>query len=328
MINEKSFSKIIGTGSFLPGIPVSNKDLALMLKKNGIETSDSWIKERSGITQRYFASDSDTTSSLGLKAALKALEDAEVSPDEVDLLIVATTTPDCIFPSVACQIQGKLGIEKGAAFDVQAVCSGFVYALTIADLFIKSQRHSCALVIGAETLSDILDWSDRSTCVLFGDGAGAVVLKSSTSPGILTSSLHADGKLSNILHAPARISNGKIIGKPFAIMDGKEVFRKAVDALSSSAEEVLSQSDVSKKEVDWLIPHQANLRILRAVGKRLGIPDSKLIETVREHANTSAASVPLAIDTARKDERIVKGDLILIQGVGGGLSWGSSLIKM
>ena len=328
MINEKSFSKIIGTGSVLPGIPVSNNDLALMLKKNGIETSDSWIKERSGITQRYFASDTDTTSSLGLKAALKAMEDAEVTPDEVDLLIVATTTPDYIFPSVACQIQGKLGIEKGAAFDVQAVCSGFVYALTIADLFIKSQRHSCALVIGAETLSDILDWSDRSTCVLFGDGAGAVVLKSSTSPGILTSSLHADGKLSNILHAPARISNGKIIGKPFAIMDGKEVFRKAVDALSSSAEEVLSQSDVSKKEVDWLIPHQANLRILRAVGKRLGIPDSKLIETVREHANTSAASVPLAIDTARKDERIVKGDLILIQGVGGGLSWGSSLIKM
>ena len=328
MINEKSFSKIIGTGSVLPGSPVSNNDLALMLKKNGIETSDSWIKERSGITQRYFASDTDTTSSLGLKAALKAMEDAEVTPDEVDLLIVATTTPDCIFPSVACQIQGKLGIEKGAAFDVQAVCSGFVYALTIADLFIKSRRHSCALVIGAETLSDILDWSDRSTCVLFGDGAGAVVLKSSTTPGILTSSLHADGKLSNILHAPARISKGKIIGKPFAIMDGKEVFRKAVDALSSSAEEVLSQSDISKKEVDWLIPHQANLRILRAVGKRLGIPDSKLIETVREHANTSAASVPLAIDTARKDERIVKGDLILIQGVGGGLSWGSSLIKM
>ena len=328
MINENSFSKIVGTGSVLPGDPVSNDDLALMLKENGIETSDSWIKERSGITQRYFAADTETTSSLGLQAALKAMEDGDITSNEIDLLIVATTTPDYIFPSVACQIQGKLGIEQGAAFDVQAVCSGFVYALTIADLFIKSGQHSCALVIGAETLSDILDWSDRSTCVLFGDGAGAVVLKSSSSPGILTSTLRADGKLTNILQAPARMSRGKIVGKPFAIMDGKEVFRKAVDALTSSAEEVLVKSGISKEEVDWLIPHQANLRILRAVAKRLGIPDRKLIETVCEHANTSAASVPLAIDTAVKDERIVKGNLILIQGVGGGLSWGSSLINM
>lgn len=328
MVKYKPFSKIVGTGSALPGIPISNDDLALMLKKNGIETSDSWIKERSGISQRYFASETDTTCSLGLQASLRAMEDASVTPNQIDLVIVATTTPDCIFPSVACQIQGKLGIDQGAAFDVQAVCSGFVYALTIADMFIKSGQNSCALVIGAETLSDILDWNDRSTCVLFGDGAGAIVLKSSSSPGILTSSLHADGKLCNILHAPARISRGKIVGKPFAIMDGKEVFRKAVDALTSSAEEVLVKADISKEKVDWLIPHQANLRILRAVAKRLGIPDSKLIETVCEHANTSAASVPLAIDTARKDERIVKGNLILVQGVGGGLSWGSSLINM
>mgnify|MGYP001158096555 FL=1 len=328
MIKKKSYSRIVGTGSVLPGTPVSNDDLALTLKQNGIETNDSWIRERSGITQRYFASDTDTTSSLGLKAAKKALEDAGTSPNEIDLVIVATTTPDYIFPSVACKIQGELGIKQGAAFDVQAVCSGFVYALTIADLFIKSGQNSCALVIGAETLSDILDWSDRSTCVLFGDGAGAVVLKSSSSPGILTSSLHADGKLCNILQAPARISRGKIVGKPYAIMDGKEVFRKAVDALTLSAEEVLTKSDISKDEIDWLIPHQANLRILRAVAKRLGIPDKKLIETVCEHANTSAASVPLAIDTARKDKRIVTGNLILIQGVGGGLSWGSSLIIM
>jgi 3-oxoacyl-[acyl-carrier-protein] synthase-3 len=328
MTNNKSFSKILGTGSILPGTPVSNGDLALMLKEKGIETSDDWIKNRTGITQRYFASDSDTTSTLGLKAAEKAIKDAGVNIKEIDLVIVATTTPDYIFPSVACQIQGQLGIEKGAAFDVQAVCSGFVYALTIADLFIKSGQSSCALIIGAETLSDILDWKDRSTCVLFGDGAGAVVLKSSNTPGILTSSLRADGKLSNILKAPARISRGKIVGTPFAIMDGKEVFRKAVDALSSSAEEVLKKADISKKEIDWLIPHQANLRILRAVAKRLNIPDSKLIETVSNHANTSAASVPLAIDTARKDGRISSGDLVLIQGVGGGLSWGSSLIHM
>ena len=327
-MEKELFSKIVGSGSILPGKPVSNYDLASKLREKGVETSHEWIKERSGITQRYFASEFETTSSLGLEAAKIAMLDAEVSADEIDLVIVGTTTPDQIFPSVACKIQGELDIKQGAAFDVQAVCSGFVYALSISDMFIKTGQSSCALVIGAETLSDILDWNDRSTCVLFGDGAGAVVIKSSDSPGILTSSLRSDGKLTNILKAPARISQGKIIGSPFAVMDGKEVFRKAVDALSSSAEEVLTKAEVSKEEIDWLIPHQANLRILRAVAKRVGIPDSKLIETVSDHANTSAASVPLALDTARKDGRISRGDLILIQGVGGGLSWGSSLISM
>jgi 3-oxoacyl-[acyl-carrier-protein] synthase-3 len=328
MINNNLFSRISGTGSILPGKAVTNDDLAKKLQKKGLETSDEWIRERTGIIQRYFASDSDTTTSLGLEAASIAMKDAGVTAQDIDLVVVATTTPDYIFPSVACKIQGQLGIEKGAAFDVQAVCSGFVYALTISDLFIKAGQSSCALVIGAETLSDILDWNDRSTCVLFGDGAGAVVLKACNAPGVLTSSLRADGKLCNILKAPARISQGKIIGTPFAIMDGKEVFRKAVDALSSSAEEVLEKAEMSIQDVDWLIPHQANLRILKAVAKRIGIPGSKLIETVSDHANTSAASVPLALDTARKDGRIVDGDLVLIQGVGGGLSWGSSLISM
>ncbi len=327
MISNKS-SSIVGTGSVLPGKPVTNDELVLTLKKKGVETSDKWIKERTGISQRYIISSSDSTSSLGLEAAKIAIKDAGIAVEEIDLVIVATTTPDHIFPSVACYIQGQLGIKRGAAFDVQAVCSGFVYGLTISDLFIKADQSSCALVIGAETLSDILDWTDRSTCVLFGDGAGAVVVKSSDYPGVITSSLRADGSLFNILKAPAKISQGGIIGKPFAIMDGKEVFRKAVDALSTNALEVMQKAKVSKRDIDWLIPHQANLRILKAVAKRLEIPESKLIETVSKHANTSAASVPLALDTARKDGRIVKGNLVLIQGVGGGLSWGSSIIRI
>lgn len=328
MNKEYPFSKILGTGSTLPGQAISNSELAIRLGKRGIETTSEWIEERTGITQRFFAGESDTTSSLGLKAAQIAMYDAGVNAEEIDLVIVATTTPDYIFPSVACQIQGQLGINQGAAFDVQAVCSGFVYALTISDLFIKTGQSSCALVIGAETLSDILDWDDRSTCVLFGDGAGAAVLKSSESPGVLTSVLRADGKLSNILKAPAKISQGKIIGNPFAVMDGREVFRKAVDALSTNADEVFAKADISKEQIDWLIPHQANLRILKAVAKRLHIPESKLVVTVDKHANTSAASVPLALDTARKDGKICEGDLVLIQGVGGGFSWGSSLIRM
>ncbi len=327
MAANKFFSRIVGTGSFLPGKPVSNLELTKKLKEIGVESSDEWIKERTGITQRHYAGPNDSTSTLALEAGMSAISDSGISTDEIDLIIVATTTPDHIFPSVACRIQGQLGVSKGAAFDIQAVCSGFVYALNICDLLLKSGQHSCALVIGAETLSDILDWQDRTTCVLFGDGAGAAILKTTDHPGIIQTMLHADGKYSNILKAPARVIQGKIKGNPFAEMEGKEVYKRAIDVLSSNALEVLEKSSTEISEIDWFIPHQANSRILNAVAKKLNIPESKLVNTVCFHANTSAASIPLALDKARKDGRISSGDMVLVQGVGGGFTWGSSLIK-
>jgi len=318
------FSRIAGTGGFLPGSPVSNNDLVA----RGIDTSDEWIAERTGIRARYLADAGVTTSQLAAEAARRALEAAGITASEVDLLIVATTTPDMIFPSTACLVQSVLGVPAGAtAFDVQAVCSGFAYALAVADKFVKSGSHKCALVIGAETLSRIVDWNDRGTCVLFGDGAGAVLLVADNEPGILATALHADGNQSPILNATGAISNGVITGSPFLHMDGQSVFKLAVRVLGDVALEVLAAASMQTGDLDWLIPHQANIRIMKATSKRLGIPDEKVVVTVDRHGNTSAASVPLALDAAVRDGRIQRGQSVLLQGVGGGFTWGAALLR-
>lgn len=316
------YARLIGTGSCLPGNPVSNNDLAA----RGIETNDEWIVSRTGIRSRYLAEPGTTSSELGLVAAQRALEMAGVVASELDLIIVATSTPDFIFPSTACLIQGKLGNKGAAAFDVQAVCSGFAYALGIADKFIRSGSHKKALVIGAEVFSRILDWSDRGTCVLFGDGAGAVVLEASEEPGILATAMHADGSQCGILNVPGQISGGQVTGDPFLRMDGQAVFKFAVRVLADIAEEVCSAAGLKTSEVDWLIPHQANIRIIDATGKRLGINRDKVIITVERHGNTSAASVPLALDEAVRDGRIQRGQKVLLEGVGGGFTWGAALL--
>ncbi|HSD36140.1 MAG TPA: beta-ketoacyl-ACP synthase III [Rhodocyclaceae bacterium] len=318
------FSRIAGTGGFLPGSPVSNNDLVA----RGIDTSDEWIAERTGIRARYLADAGVTTSQLASEAARRALEAAGVAASKIDLLIVATTTPDMIFPSTACLVQSVLGVPAGAtAFDVQAVCSGFAYALAVADKFVKSGSHKRALVIGAETLSRIVDWNDRGTCVLFGDGAGAVVLVADSEPGILATALHADGSQSPILNATGSISNGVITGSPFLYMDGQSVFKMAVRVLGDVALEVLAAASMQTGDLDWLIPHQANIRIMKATSKRLGIPDEKVVVTVDRHGNTSAASVPLALDAAVRDGRIQRGQSVLLQGVGGGFTWGAALLR-
>jgi 3-oxoacyl-[acyl-carrier-protein] synthase-3 len=318
------FSRIAGTGGFLPGTPVSNNDLVA----RGIDTSDEWIADRTGIRTRHLAEPEVTTSQLACEAARRALEAASIAASDVDLLIVATTTPDMIFPSTACLVQSALGVPAGAvAFDVQAVCSGFAYALSIADKFIKSGSHKRALVIGAETLSRIVDWNDRSTCVLFGDGAGAVVLVADSEPGILATALHADGTQSPILHANGAIARGAITGSPFLHMDGQAVFKLAVRVLGDVAHEVLAAASMQAGDLDWLIPHQANIRIMKATSKRLGIPDEKVIVTVDRHGNTSAASVPLALDVAVRDGRVKRGQSVLLQGVGGGFTWGAALLR-
>jgi 3-oxoacyl-[acyl-carrier-protein] synthase-3 len=318
------FSRIAGTGGFLPGAPVSNNDLVA----RGIDTSDEWIAERTGIRARYLADAGVTTSQLASEAARRALEAAGVAVSEIDLLIVATTTPDMIFPSTACLVQGVLGVPAGAtAFDVQAVCSGFVYALAVADKFVKSGSHKRALVIGAETLSRIIDWNDRGTCVLFGDGAGAVVLVADNEPGILATALHADGNQSPILNATGAIANGAITGSPFLRMDGQAVFKLAVRVLGDVALEVLAAASMQVTDIDWLIPHQANIRIMKATSKRLGIADENVIVTVDRHGNTSAASVPLALDAAVREGRIQRGQSVLLQGVGGGFTWGAALLR-
>lgn len=316
------YARLIGTGSCLPGNPVSNNDLAA----RGIETNDEWIVSRTGIRSRYLAEPGTTSSELGLVAAQRALEMAGVAASELDLIIVATSTPDFIFPSTACLIQGKLGNKGAAAFDVQAVCSGFTYALGIADKFIRSGSHKKALVIGTEVFSRILDWSDRGTCVLFGDGAGAVVLEASEEPGILATAMHADGSQCGILNVPGQISGGQVTGDPFLRMDGQAVFKFAVRVLADIAEEVCSAAGLKTSEVDWLIPHQANIRIIDATGKRLGINRDKVIITVERHGNTSAASVPLALDEAVRDGRIQRGQKVLLEGVGGGFTWGAALL--
>ncbi|MDB5814578.1 MAG: 3-oxoacyl-ACP synthase [Rhodocyclales bacterium] len=318
------FSRIAGTGGVLPGLPISNNDLVA----RGINTSDEWIAERTGIRARYLADAGVTTSQLASEAARRALEAAGVAAAEIDLLIVATTTPDMIFPSTACLVQSQLGVPAGAtAFDVQAVCSGFAYALAVADKFVKSGSHKRALVIGAETLSRIVDWTDRGTCVLFGDGAGAVVLVADQETGILATALHADGNQSPILNATGSITNGAITGSPFLHMDGQAVFKLAVRVLGDVALEVLAAASMQISDLDWLIPHQANIRIMKATSKRLGIPDEKVVVTVDRHGNTSAASVPLALDVAVRDGRIQRGQSVLLQGVGGGFTWGAVLLR-
>ena len=322
------FSRIIGTGRSLPGEPVTNAAIVKKLAAIGVETSDEWIRERTGITQRYIAPENLATSDLAVEAAQNAMEMAKVSAEDIDLIIVATSTPDMIFPSVACLLQKKLGIHRGAAFDVQAVCSGFVYGLSTADLFIKAGKAKTALVIGAEVFSRIMDWNDRTTCVLFGDGAGAVVLKAADSPGILAHRLHARGEHEDILRTAGTVCNGKVTGHPFLTMDGQSVFKLAVQVLDSVAREVLSDASLTIADIDWLIPHQANVRILSATAKRLGIDESKVVITVDQHANTSAASVPMALDVAMRDGRLQPGQHLMLQGVGGGFTWGAVLVRI
>lgn len=317
------YARLIGTGSYLPGNPVSNNDLAA----RGIDTSDEWIVTRTGIRSRYLAEPGATSSELGLIAAQRALEMAGIAGADLDLIVVATSTPDFIFPSTACLIQSKLGNKGAAAFDVQAVCAGFTYALGIAEKFIRSGSHKKALVIGAEVFSRILDWKDRGTCVLFGDGAGAVVLEASEQPGILATAMHADGSQNGILNVPGQICGGQVTGDPFLRMDGQAVFKFAVRVLADIAEEVCQSAGMPTTDVDWLIPHQANIRIIEATGKKLGIDRNKVIVTVDRHGNTSAASVPLALDEAVRDGRIQRGQKVLVEGVGGGFTWGAALLQ-
>ncbi|MBW4046768.1 MAG: ketoacyl-ACP synthase III [Proteobacteria bacterium] len=320
------YSRIIGTGSHLPPNKVSNDELAARLARDGIETSDEWIVERTGIRHRHFAGADTTSVDLGEQAARRALEAAGLVAQDIDLIIVATSTPDMIFPSNAALIQGRLGAAGGAAFDVQAVCAGFVYALTIADQFVRGGLARHALVIGTEVFSRILDFKDRSTCVLFGDGAGAVVLAESETPGLLASSLHADGRQAGILCTPGRVASGEISGHPFLKMDGQAVFKQAVHVLENVAREVLAKSGRKPEDVDWMVPHQANIRIMLHTAKKLGIPAEKVVQTVADHGNTSAASIPLALDTAVRAGTIRRGDTLLFEAVGGGLTWGAALL--
>lgn len=317
------YARIAGTGSYLPGEPVTNDDLVA----RGVDTSDEWIVERTGIRSRHLAPADVGSSELARIACERAIEAAGCNADDIDLIIVATSTPDYIFPSTAALLQSKLGIRNGgAAFDVQAVCSGFVYALTVAEKFIRSGSHKRALVVGAEVFSRILDWSDRGTCVLFGDGAGAVVLEASEAPGIRASALHADGSHHPILCVPGGVASGQVIGDPFLRMDGQSVFKFAVKVLGDVALEVLEQAGALPAQVDWLIPHQANIRILQATAKRLGMSMDRVITTVDRHGNTSAASIPLALDLAVRDGRIRPGHRVILEGVGGGFTWGAALL--
>ncbi|WP_292967969.1 beta-ketoacyl-ACP synthase III [Nitrosomonas sp.] len=316
------YSRIIGTGSYLPEKVLTNRDLESM-----VDTSDEWIRTRTGIEQRHIAAENQMASDLALEASRKAIEAAGIQTKDIDLVIVATTTPDMIFPSTACILQHKLGLSSGPAFDVQAVCSGFIYALATADMFVSSGKSRNALVVGAEVYSRIIDWNDRSTCVLFGDGAGAVVLTQDQKPGILSSHLHADGSYNQVLSAPASIHSGKIQGTPFITMEGSTVFKFAVKVLEEAALEALQANQLQPSDIDWLIPHQANIRIITSTAKRLGIPEEKVVATVSQHGNTSAASVPLALDQAVRDGRIQPGQHIILEGVGGGFTWGSVLVR-
>jgi 3-oxoacyl-[acyl-carrier-protein] synthase-3 len=321
------FSRIAGTGAALPSRAVGNQELAARLARDGIETSDDWIISRTGIRQRYLAEPGLTTTALAVRAARAALDMAGVPADSVDLIVVATSTPDQVFPSTACLVQAELGVRGAAALDVQAVCSGFVYGLTVADAMIRTGAYRRALVIGAEVFSRILDWKDRTTCVLFGDGAGAVVLEAANEPGLLAARLHADGSQASILCTTGRVDAGQVVGDPFLRMDGQAVFKLAVNVLDSSAREVLADAQLPAQAVDWLIPHQANSRILSATARKLGLSEDRLIVTVDQHGNTSAASVPLALDLAVRDGRIHRGQHLMLQGVGGGFTWGSVLLR-
>ena len=320
-----TYSRIAGTGSYLPEKVITNKDL-----EKAINTSDEWIRERTGICRRHVAADGEACSDMALAAAHKAIEMAEIDIEDVDLIVLGTTTPDKIFPSTACIVQRKLDIHGFPAFDVQAVCSGFVYALDIANRMIKTRGATTALVIGSETLSRIVDWSDRGTAVLFGDGAGAVVLQASEEPGIISTHLHADGKFEDLLEVPFGISGGYDevqAGNAFIQMQGNAVFRKAVATLGSIARETLAGNGIDKHDLDWLVPHQANMRIISAAAKKLDLSMDKVVVTVDEHANTSSASIPLALDTAVRDGRIQRGQLLLFEAFGAGFTWGSALVR-
>jgi 3-oxoacyl-[acyl-carrier-protein] synthase-3 len=316
-------SRIIGTGSYLPPTVLTNDELS-----KRVDTSDAWIQERTGIRQRHIADKSQSSSDLALEASRRALDAAGLKPEQIDLIVVATSTPDFVFPSTACLLQAKLGVKGSAAFDIQAVCSGFVYGLATADNFIRAGTHKRALVVGAEVFSRILDWNDRGTCVLFGDGAGAVVLEAGEQPGIHASILHADGSYAGILSVPGNVCGGSVVGSPFLQMQGNQVFKIAVKVLDEVAREVADASGVRLEDVDWLIPHQANVRILEATAKRVGLPREKLVVTVDHHANTSAASVPLALDEYVRAGKIKAGHKVMLQGVGGGFTWGASLVTM
>ena len=327
MSQKPIYAQIIGTGRCLPNEPISNEVLVERMARQGVETSDEWIRERSGITQRYWANDDQPVSVLSEIAARNALEMAGVSAEELDFIIIGSSTPDMIFPSAACLVQAKLGAKNAFAMDVQAACTGFVYALSVANSMIQSGQIKTALVIGAETISDVLDEQDRTTAVLFGDGAGAVVVRASDEPGILACKLHSDGELANVLYGDAKIRQGKVMGDPRIKMDGQAVFKTAVTVLPECAEETLAAANMPIEQLDWYIPHQANIRIIQSACKRLGFPMEKTVVTVDQHGNTSAASVPLALDTAVRDGRIQKGQTVLMQGVGGGFTWGSVLMR-
>ena len=315
-------SRILGTGSHLPAKVLTNRDLESI-----VDTTDEWIVARTGIRERHVAAEGETTSDLALHASRHALAAAGLKPGDIDLIVLATSTPDMVFPSSACLLQKKLGIRHGAAFDVQAVCSGFVYALATADQFIRGGMARRALVVGSEVFSRILDWKDRGTCVLFGDGAGAVVLGESDEPGILSAHLHSDGAYADILSTPGHVSGGKVLGDPTLKMDGGAVFKLAVRVLEEAAHEALGANGLSVADIDWFIAHQANVRIISHTAKKLGVPPEKCVVTVDRHANTSAASIPLALDTAARDGRIRPGHLVLMEGVGGGFTWGSVLAR-
>ena len=320
------YARITGTGSYLPERRVTNHDLAQEMAARGLETSHEWIVERTGIHARHFARPDETSSQMGAEAARRALQAAGRSAQDVDLIIVATSTPDMVFPSTACFLQHAIGANGCPAFDVQAVCSGFVYALTVADAMIRSGSASCALVVGAETFSRILDFNDRTTCVLFGDGAGAVVVEASDKPGILATELHADGKHHGILCTPGTVSGGQVLGDPTLKMDGQAVFKLAVGVLEDAARAVLQKAGRTDQDIDWLIPHQANIRIMQGTAKKLKMPLDKLVVTVHEHGNTSAASIPLALDHAVKAGQVKPGDTVMLEGVGGGFTWGAVLV--
>jgi len=321
-------SRITGTGSYLPPRRLTNDDLAAQLAAQGIETSDQWIVERTGIRARHFAAPEVGSSDLAVEAARRALAAADRDAASIDLIIVATSTPDMVFPSTACLVQQKLGVQGCPAFDVQAVCSGFVYAMTVADSMIRTGAASRALVIGAEVFSRILDFTDRTTCVLFGDGAGAVVLEASDTPGLLASELHADGRHVDILCVPGHVSGGNVLGDPLLKMDGQAVFKLAVGVLEDVARSVLAKAERTDADIDWLIPHQANIRIMQSTAKKLKLPMEKVIVTVDQHGNTSAASIPLALDEGVRSGKIQRGDTVLLEGVGGGFTWGAVLLDL
>ena len=323
------YARITGTGSYLPPRRLTNNDLAAELAQRGIETSDEWIVERTGIHARHFAAPDVASSDLALEASRRALEAAGITAQDIDLIIVATSTPDMVFPSTAAILQNKLGITNGCpAFDVQAVCSGFVYALTVADAMIRAETARRVLVVGAEVFSRILNFNDRTTCVLFGDGAGAVVVEASDEPGILASDLHADGSHVGILCVPGHVSGGEILGSPMLTMDGQAVFKLAVGVLDKAARATLSKAGLTESDIDWLIPHQANIRIMQSTARKLKLPMDKVVVTVDQHGNTSAASIPLALDHAVRNGQVQKGQTVLLEGVGGGFTWGAVLLKM